>query len=214
MGLETECTVRMNGRKSTGKALLEADHVLFRGADMRLRIPFRDIRSVSARDGTLQVVHAGGEASFELGTAAGKWADKIRNPRSLLDKLGVKPGMRVAVIGVDDAAFQQQLRARTTDVSEGRARPQTDLIVFGAESLKALDGLVRLRATLKPSGAIWIVHRKGRDATLRDVDVFAAARRAGLVDNKVAAFSATHTAERLVIPVAKREAGRREGRPA
>jgi hypothetical protein len=214
MGLETECTVRINGRKGTGKALLETDHLLFRGADLRLRIAFRDIRSVSARDGTLRVVHASGEASFELGAAAAKWADKIRNPRSLLDKLGVKPGMRVAVIGVDDAVFRQQLRARTTDVSEGRARPQTDLIVLGAESLEALDGLVGLRATLKASGAIWIVHRKGRDATLRDVDVFAAARRAGLVDNKVAAFSATHTAERLVIPIAQREAGRREGRPA
>ena len=57
-----------------------------------------------------------------------------------------------------------------------------------------------LKATLVPNGAIWVVHRKGKEATLRDIDVFAAGKAAGLVDNKVASFSATHTAERLVIP--------------
>jgi hypothetical protein len=36
------------------------------------------------------------------------------------------------------------------------------------------------------------------------VEVISAAKSAGLVDNKVASFSATHTALRLVIPVARR----------
>ena len=204
MGLEAPCTLRVNGKKTSGKALLESDHLLFRGEATRLRIPFGEIRSLVARDGALHVEHAGGKAQFEIGTAADKWADKIRNPRTLIDKLGVKPGMRVAVIDVDDAEFRAQLAARTNDITEGRPKAGTDVIVFGAESIAALARLERLRAALKPNGAIWVVHRKGRDASLRDVDVFAAARLAGLVDNKVAAFSATHTAERLVIPVARR----------
>jgi hypothetical protein len=204
MGLEAACTLGTNGTKLVGKALLETDHLLFRGETVRLRIPFSEIRSVTARDGALHVVHARGEATFEIGAAAAKWVEKIRNPRSLLDKLGVKAGMRVAVIGVEDEAFRAQLLARTSDVSEGRPKAGTDVILFGAESASALERLPRLRAALKPDGAIWVVHRKGREATLRDVEVFEAARRAGLVDNKVAAFSATHTAERLVIPVAKR----------
>ena len=54
------------------------------------------------------------------------------------------------------------------------------------------------------NGAIWVVSRKGKAATLRDVDVIDAAKDARLVDNKVASFSATHTALRLVIPVALR----------
>ena len=54
------------------------------------------------------------------------------------------------------------------------------------------------------NGAIWVVSRKGKAATLRDVEVIEAAREARLVDNKVASFSATHTALRLVIPVALR----------
>ncbi|MBI5766694.1 MAG: hypothetical protein HZA93_02795 [Verrucomicrobia bacterium] len=37
-----------------------------------------------------------------------------------------------------------------------------------------------------------------------DVDVMRAAKAAGLIDNKVCGFSATHTALKLVIPPAAR----------
>jgi hypothetical protein len=50
-----------------------------------------------------------------------------------------------------------------------------------------------------------VVSRKGKAATLRDIDVIDAAKSVGLVDNKVASFSPTHTALRLVIPVALRK---------
>jgi hypothetical protein len=152
----------------------------------------------------LYVVHAGGTTALDLGATAVPWAEKIRNPRSLLDKLGVKQGMRVAVIGLDDGEFMSQLAARTSDVTTGRARAATDLVFYGAESKTALANLERLKASIKPDGAIWVVHRKGKDSALKDVDVFAAARSAGLVDNKVAAFSSTHTAEKLVIPLKER----------
>ena len=51
-----------------------------------------------------------------------------------------------------------------------------------------------------PNGAIWVVSRKGKAATIRDVDVIAAAKAAALVDNKVASFDDTRTSLRLVIP--------------
>lgn len=47
------------------------------------------------------------------------------------------------------------------------------------------------------------VRPKGTPA-IADTDVIAAGRAAGLVDVKVVRFSATHTAEKLVIPVTKR----------
>ena len=55
-----------------------------------------------------------------------------------------------------------------------------------------------------PNGAIWVVSRKGKAATIRDVDVINAAKAAALVDNKVASFDETRTSLRLVIPVALR----------
>jgi len=51
---------------------------------------------------------------------------------------------------------------------------------------------------------IGLVSRKGRAATIRDTDVMAAGKAAGLIDNKVASFDETRTSLRLVIPVARR----------
>jgi hypothetical protein len=124
----------------------------------------------------------------------------------LLDKLGVRPGMRIAIVGaVDpDGSFMAQLGDRTGDVTIGRPKPETDLIFLAADTHAELADLAALRTRIRPAGAIWVVSRKGRAATLRDVEVITAAKDAGLVDNKVAAFSVTHTALRLVIPVALR----------
>ena len=80
------------------------------------------------------------------------------------------------------------------------------LILVAADTHEQLEVLGVLRTRIRQAGAIWVVSRKGRAATIRDVDVMAAARVGGLVDNKVASFSATHTALRLVIPKALRVA--------
>jgi hypothetical protein len=127
----------------------------------------------------------------------------------LLDKLGVRPGMRVAIVGpVDpDGSFLAQLAERTDDVTEGRPKPDTDLVFLAADTHAELTELVALRGRIKPAGAIWVVSKKGRAATLRDVEVMAAGKDAGLVDNKVVSFSPTHTSLRLVIPVALRPRG-------
>jgi DUF3052 family protein len=122
----------------------------------------------------------------------------------LLDKLGVKPGSRVALIDIGDKTFQRELKTRTSDLTVGGPAPDTDLVFLAADSIDELGPLSGLRSRLKPNGAIWVISRKGREATLRDVDVIEAARSAGLVDNKVVSFSATHTALRLVIPRALR----------
>jgi hypothetical protein len=122
----------------------------------------------------------------------------------LLDKLGVKPGSRVAIIRVHDEVFRALLPERTTDITEGTPLPETDLIFLAADSIDELLEIGTLQESLVPNGAIWVVSRKGKQATLRDVDVIDAAKSVGLVDNKVASFSDTHTALRLVIPVARR----------
>jgi len=128
-----------------------------------------------------------------------------------LDKLGVRPGARVAIVGVPDDDLQVELAGRTHDVTVGWPLPKTNVILLAADSPADLADLAELRRTLVPDGGIWVVSRKGRAATLRDVEIIAAARAVGLVDNKVASFSATHTALRLVIPVALRPQARLGG---
>ena len=122
----------------------------------------------------------------------------------LLDKLGVKPGALVAVIGVDDPSFLSLLEERADQVDPDPAEAPLDLVFFAADEIVELARLAELRALLKPEGAIWVVSRKGKAATIRDVDVIEAAKAAGLVDNKVVSFSETHTSLRLVIPRAQR----------
>ncbi len=124
--------------------------------------------------------------------------------KPLLDKLGIRPGMRVAMIGIDDETIRSPLGERTSDITEGWPEPETDVVLLGADSTDALEPLETLAGRIRPNGAIWVVSRKGKAATLRDIDVIDAAKAAGLVDNKVVSFSPTHTSLRLVIPLARR----------
>ena len=204
MGSESRCTAYFGRQRSEGKALLETDHLIFRG-EFRLAIPRKAITEVDAKDGTLRNTFPDGTARFELGPTAATWAEKIRNPPSLLDKLGVKSGMRVAVLGVEDASFLAQLAERTSQIARKTPKRDTEIIVFGADAVTDLARLAELRDYLTPAGAIWVVHTKGKGAAFKDLDVFAAAKRAGLVDVKVASFSSTHTAEKLVVPLKARE---------
>src|SRR3977135_1845736 len=115
MGSEADCDVRLNKQASKGRARLEEKELLFRG-DFRLKIPFGDVKSLEVKRGVMKIAFSGGEAAFDLGPDGEKWAENIRNPKSLLDKLGVKSGMKVSLLGIDDDRFKTQLEARTDDV--------------------------------------------------------------------------------------------------
>jgi hypothetical protein len=126
----------------------------------------------------------------------------VPSTRPLLDKLGVKPGARTSLLGLDDPAFLQQLEERAADISS-RPRKDSDLIFFYVEDRADLPRLGALRHNIHPAGAIWVLWRKGRE-TLREDHIRAFGPEAGLVDVKVVAFSATLSALKMVIPVAQR----------
>lgn len=212
MGAEAVCTVTINGKRTAGKARLETDVLQFRGPDLKLSIPFKDMRKLTAREETLTVSFADGDASFHLGPAASKWADKILHPPSRLQKLGVKPGCSASTIGIDDLEFLAELRGRVMVLSVGRVKKPSDAIFFGATRAAQLKKLRTLRGKLKPDGAVWVIRPKGRPE-ISEQAVMAAGTAAGLVDVKVVRFSETHTAEKFVIPLASR-AGRASTRSA
>jgi hypothetical protein len=108
----------------------------------------------------------------------------VLNPKSRMDKIGVKSGMRVAVMGVADPTFGAEL-------AEKGAVPVTaladlDLLFYAADSAEQLARVDALVPMLAENGALWIVSRKGK-----------AAKAHGLVDNKVVAFSPTLTSLRF-----------------
>jgi hypothetical protein len=200
MGNTRTTRLTTGGRTVEGEALLETSELIFRG-ERRLVIQFADIRSVEASDGRLTI---NGDVILDLGDDAAKWAEKIRNPKSVLQKLGIKPGQQVALVHLDDPAFAAQLEQAGAHVSTGRAKKNSDAIFFGAGSRADLERLAALKASLAPNGALWIIRPKGVK-TITEADTMAAGKAAGLVDVKVVKFSETHTAEKFVIPVAKRQ---------
>jgi hypothetical protein len=192
MGRDATVAARFADGSDEGRLQYEPSKLLFRGAQRRVW-EGEALKGVRAEGADLVLADG---ARFTLGEKqAASWADAILNPKGRLDKIGVKPGMRTAVIGVADDTF-------TAELAERGAVPVTELtelnlLFYAADSAEALAKVEGLVPALAEGGAMWIVSKKGKAATLKDVDVMAAAKAVGLVDNKVVAFSPTLTALRF-----------------
>ena len=202
MGNELKCTVRFGKESSEGKALLETSEVLFRGA-FRLNVPFASIKSVKAVDGELRLETANGLAVFELGVAAEKWCAKILHPKSRIEKIGLKPGAKISLLGGFDADFLRELKQLVGSVTRDKAAAGSEAVFFAADSEKELSQVQKVRKSLKGATALWIVYPKGQKG-ITENDVIAAGRKTGLKDVKVVGFSSTHTALKFVIPLDRR----------
>lgn len=202
MGNEAVCKVRFGKQESEGKALLETNEILFRG-EFRLKIPFSQIKSARAVDGELRLQTAEGLAVFHLGATAEKWLEKILHPKSRIEKLGIRPGAKVSLLGEFDADFLREVNALTKSVSKGKAAHDSEHIFFAADSKEDLTALSKIGKSMKGAAALWIVYPKGQKH-ITENEVLAAGRKSGLKDVKVVGFSATHTALKFVIPLDKR----------
>jgi hypothetical protein len=187
---------------STGKAILETQDLLFRG-DFRLRIPLGGINSLMVHDGVLTIFWPEGMAEFDLGPLAIKWESRIRNPKSLVEKLGVRIDSKVAVYGIADGSFLHDLRKRSEHIVVGRPTKDADVIFLQCDRAGDLRRIGVMRKQIKPDGAVWIVYPK-TNKNITQSSVFSAGKKAGMVDIKVASFSDTHTALKFVIPKKKR----------
>lgn len=191
MGKEAVCRIRFGGEEWTAKAHLEEGLITIRG-DRRLKVALR--REAWVDEPWLVVPSPDGELLLELGPEAPRWAHAIQNPRSLLDKLGLKAGRSIAVLGFPETDWLEGL-----PFSTGVAEATFDAIVTRIDSASGLDPLEPLRDALAERGMLWIVFPKGQTA-ITEMQVFAAGKALGLVDVKVCRFSATHTGLKFVWP--------------
>lgn len=201
MGYETACDAVVNGKVTAGRVLFETSEIIFRGA-VRLKIPLQEIVSAEARGGKLLIRYSGGAVQFQIGAQADKWLQKIRNPKTRLDKLGIKAGLAICIVNVADNSLWQELEAQNIGAAK-RLKSESDIILYGIESRKALSAISKVKQYLRPTGALWVIRPKGTPA-ITESEVMAAGKAAGLVDIKVASFSSTHTAEKFVVPVRDR----------
>jgi hypothetical protein len=121
--------------------------------------------------------------------------------KPLLDKLGVKPGMRVTVIDIADDGFMTELAGRAAIVGPNTGK--LDMVFMGVEGPDDVGRMRDLRRAIVSNGTVWVVYRKGRKE-FNESDVLRLGLETGLVDVKVVRFSDTHTALKFVIRKADR----------
>ena len=208
MGLELAGRARLSPRggsvtEGAAKIHLETDHLIVRG-EVRAKIPRSDILEVTVRGETVTVRHAGGMLSVTLGGVAQKFAERlVAPPKSRLEKMEIGEGATVVVLNFRNPEFTAELNAVNAIVST-RAKADSELIVLGVEKVGDLPRIAVAAKSLAPAGALWVIHPKGIDG-VKDTAIFDHATEAGLTYTKVARFSETHAAEKLMIPKSKRK---------
>ncbi len=207
MGKEAVCHARFGRESGEGLVVLETDELVFRG-EFRVTVPIKEITSVNVENGRLAVEWAGGRLSLDLGRGAEKWAQALTSPKTVVEKLGVKPGLNVVLVGRFETWFRTDVM-NAVGVKPGvKPVAGSDLvfIMFLHEGDEAkIEDLI---PAIHPDGAIWAVYPKGRRDLSEDT-VRKAARKLGLVDIKVVRVSEELGGLKLVIPKAARGKDRR-----
>lgn len=205
MGFGARARAHLDGSTHEGVLLLEGDALVFRSEDARAtRIALSAIRHLEAVRGTLAVVHAGGRATFTI-PAPERWVERIRTPRSRLDKLGIYAGTSVHLRGLDDPALRTELVERRA-VLRTRLTSSVEVVLFHAPDGDSLVALDAIRHATSETVAIWVLWPRGSTA-IREGDVREAARGRGLVDVKVARVSDALAGLKLVVRREQRQSG-------
>jgi hypothetical protein len=140
--------------------------------------------------------------------------EKDYSHRDITDKLGLKPGFAVRVVGKGDKALLARVREKTGRkmISDGTL---ADVILYWPEAAEAITPtLTELRAAIVPNGGIWVLTaKKGcRSASgmeyLNQTDLIPLGLAAGLVDNKTCSVSENESGMRFVIRRKDRNSGK------
>lgn len=203
MGNEVKGAVRDGTERHEGKILLETNQIIFRGMDRHLKIVFAEIKRVTAGNGELRVETKEELKIFEVGAAAEKWREKILHPKTRAQKLEVKAGSRVKLVGEFDLDFVKELKASQAEIIQTSASRGVESSFLAIDAKNSLAALAKYAKKMAGAEALWVVYPKGKKE-IAENDVLTAGRKAGLKDVKVVAFSSTHTALKFVLPVEKR----------
>ncbi|MEP6762478.1 MAG: DUF3052 domain-containing protein [Sporichthyaceae bacterium] len=119
----------------------------------------------------------------------------------LPQKLGIKAGHRVLLVGAPDGADLGPLP--DGDLHRRAGRTPYDVVLLFCTDLRRLEQrFAPLAARLVPNGGLWVAWPKRSSGVSTDLDensIRAVGLSAGLVDNKVCAIDATWSGLRFVI---------------
>ena len=187
MGREAKTLCIEGKQKFEVKAHLDSQALQLTGAK-KLTLPLAQVRTATVEGEDLKVAAAGATFALRLGAKeAAACAKKILNPPSLADKLGVKPGATVRLIGprvkeLDEAAPHADHAAALS----AKVLAACDIAILTLTPLTAEKQIAAAKA-LPANTALWLIYEKGTKPNGDDVIMLA--RKAGLKDTKVARVS-------------------------
>ena len=126
--------------------------------------------------------------------------------RDVTDKLGIRSGMAVRVVGRGDPDLLERVRAKVgRPFVDGRSR--ADVVLFWPRSASEVTPVMAaIKQRIQPAGAIWVVSaKKGGEPYLPDSQLIPLGLAAGLVDNKICSVSGVQSAMRFVIRRTERQ---------
>jgi Protein of unknown function (DUF3052) len=132
-------------------------------------------------------------------------AEKDYSHRDVVDKLGVKPGHAVVLVGPPPPELRQKVLERTGRPTAADDEPADVVLVWADASTDALKTLQAWKTRIDPSGGIWLLTpKRSQPGYVDQNDLIAAGKQAGVVDNKICSVSDTTSAMRFVIRKADR----------
>lgn len=193
MGRETKTEVRSAKLKGEARVHLDSE-MLTIGPPFRMKLTLSGLGASSGKDGltlaqgTERILIAMSEKE------AATWLKSILDPPSLADKLGVKAGLAMTLVG----ALPDEIVAASKGAAVLKTLPTKLDAALTITAIRSLDLklLAALVAALPAKGAVWLVYEKG---VLKGDALIFAARDAGLKDTKVAKISETHAALRFIL---------------
>jgi len=208
MGIECQTTCIYQNQQGEGLVKLESDFISFRGP-FRFDLPFKQIFYYQAQDGWLLLDTLQGQIQLSLGRATvEKWMDKIANPSSLSQKLGIDHFHKIALLGVLPAEIISAVEKNTqafanfaenTPVAELAKMPGRFDLIFVHLRIEPLTAYFdRVRPLLDQRNALWAISPK--EGEFNGTKVIDAARANGLVDSKVIKISEKFLAWQFALP--------------
>ena len=197
MGREAKTLCIEGKQKFEVKAHLDSQALQLTGAK-KLTLPLAQVRTATVEGEDLKVAAAGATFALRLGAKeAAAWAKKILNPPSLADKLGVKLGATVRLIGprvkeLDEAAPHADHAAALS----AKVLAACDIAILTLTPAIAEKQITAAAKALPANTALWLVYEKGTKPN--GDEIIRIARAAGLKDTKVARISETHAALRFI----------------
>lgn len=192
MGKELVTRVVVGDEEADATVRLESDAVLVSNSPLRRKVALSPaVRAAADRHGAWLVL---GEVRVRVGKDVDAWLQAIRAPKSVAQKLGLGPAVRVALRGAIPDDVRALLDASGAAIV--RAAKPGDWLLVAVSAPKDVAAL-----PLPPDGGVlWVLRPKGKDSAVPEAMTREAARQQGLKDVKVVGVSATHSAEKYVWP--------------